>query len=404
MFVVLSGFMVHPHIMQGQDPEVDFRIPETGEMRTKLKDAESAFNNNKNNIAFESLLEYDGMMVREVDSNYKLISTELNDQFHKESQARQDSIAALSEHIDLLRADSGSLEQENAELSRRTLLIIALLIGLGAVILFSRLRKQKELESLLQVSDEQKNFTDEQINGISSSQENVEELTERFSDIKKRLLGLASFAMITESGNNDPFKRKASAVVNTLHQAEAAVTVGFGFSDKLSQDSGMESTKLNDIIEQMILLVENSVTWPDGIERPVIKTDLEKILPEISIDQPRIRFVLYHILKNALEALRSKAAEDEKGYRPEMTVSTRKLPTFIQVRIRDNGTGMDDKEVDSILEAFYSGKENVGSIGIGLTKSYEMINEVHKGELIIESDPGSGSDFVIRLPLRRDEA
>ncbi len=403
LYVILMFLFVTSSAYSDTEPVVNFRIPETQEMKSKLKEAERSFKDNKNKIAFDALMDYDGILIKEVDKDHELISTELIEQFQSESIARQDTIKKLSEQIDSIKADSGSLEQENAELSRRTLLIVALLIGIGAAGLFTRLRKQKELEAALDHSDQQRKFTDEQISEIVPNVTKVAQLSNRFTDLKERLLKIPSFAMLSDSSNNDRMKRKAASVMNLLHQAEAASNTGNGFSDRLSEEPAFKSSNLNDLIEQMLLLVENSISWPDDIDRPAVKKDLEKILPEIEVDRHRIRFVLFHLLKNAHEALLTRATSDEKGYAPELSVSSRKLPTFIQIRVRDNGKGMDDKEVDSILDAFYSGKKGISSIGIGLTRSYYLVHDVHKGEVIIESDPGTGSDFVVRLPLRRDD-
>ncbi|MBK8414313.1 MAG: HAMP domain-containing histidine kinase [Bacteroidetes bacterium] len=82
-----------------------------------------------------------------------------------------------------------------------------------------------------------------------------------------------------------------------------------------------------------------------------------------------------------------------------MTITTRKLPRFVQVRIKDNGTGITEKDPKKVFEPFYTTKGKDIHTGLGLSESYRIIQVLHKGELLIESDPAQGSDFIVRFPI-----
>ncbi|MBL0342063.1 MAG: ATP-binding protein [Bacteroidetes bacterium] len=124
---------------------------------------------------------------------------------------------------------------------------------------------------------------------------------------------------------------------------------------------------------------------------------MEKILPKIDIIPDAIRIVVFNLLLNAFESVHEKKSKAPKGYQPKVTISTRKLPRFIQIRIKDNGTGISEKDTKQLLQAFYTNKKSEKNSGLGLSESARIINVAHKGELLIESDPGNGSDFIIRF-------
>ncbi len=71
------------------------------------------------------------------------------------------------------------------------------------------------------------------------------------------------------------------------------------------------------------------------------------------------------------------------------------------IEIEDNGPGMDEATRRRIFEPFFTTKPTDRSTGLGLSVSYFIITENHNGEMRVESTPGAGSKFIIRLPLER---
>jgi signal transduction histidine kinase len=129
-----------------------------------------------------------------------------------------------------------------------------------------------------------------------------------------------------------------------------------------------------------------------------LSLDLEKILPKVEVIPDEIRFVIFSLLKNAFESVRERTATAPKGYEPIVTVTTRKLPRFVQVRVKDNGIGIPDKIADKIFEPYFTTRQSEKNPGLGLTISKEMITLHHKGELFVESDFSNSTDFIIRFP------
>ena len=150
---------------------------------------------------------------------------------------------------------------------------------------------------------------------------------------------------------------------------------------------------LNQVIEQCILLTRprwKSQSEAKGIYIKV-ETDLEDI-PSIMAKDHEIREVMAVLIFNAIEAL-------HKG--GTITIATRLDGDRIVLEVRDNGVGMSDEVKAQCLEPFYTtkGDENPG---LGLPLVFGIVHRYH-GSIDIESSPGEGSAFIIRL-MAADES
>ncbi|MFN9596931.1 MAG: sensor histidine kinase [Bacteroidota bacterium] len=167
-----------------------------------------------------------------------------------------------------------------------------------------------------------------------------------------------------------------------------------------SSSSGLRKTNVNRLIEEVSVQAYYSMRdhYPDF--SCDMRRDLEKILPDTDLNADDIRFVLFNILENAFESVWLKKANSGKGYQPSVTITSRKLPRFIQVRVKDNGVGISDSVRKQIFTPFFTEKSDSQHLGLGLYESYDLIVNKYKGDLILENDFQSSTDFIIRLPLK----
>jgi signal transduction histidine kinase len=121
--------------------------------------------------------------------------------------------------------------------------------------------------------------------------------------------------------------------------------------------------------------------------------DLDANLPKCPADYEGIHRSLLNLVSNALDAV-----EDVPG--PQVTVTTRREADagWVRMEVRDNGTGIGPEKVNEIFRPFVSTKGSRGT-GLGLAVSRKTIRE-HGGDIVVHSQPGGGSIFVMRLPLR----
>lgn len=119
-------------------------------------------------------------------------------------------------------------------------------------------------------------------------------------------------------------------------------------------------------------------------------------LPAVPCARTEIEQVLLNLVKNAAQAMA------EGGRRPSrLTLRTVREDDAVRIDIEDNGPGIETAAQRRIFEPFYTTKPVGVGTGLGLSVSYFIITDHHKGSLALESTPGEGSCFTIRLPLRQ---
>ena len=90
----------------------------------------------------------------------------------------------------------------------------------------------------------------------------------------------------------------------------------------------------------------------------------------------------------------------EAAFKPTLTVATRELGDAVEIRIRDNGTGIPPEIRDRLFQPFFTTKPTGEGTGLGLSISYDIITQQHGGTITVESEPGAYTEFTIRLPRR----
>jgi signal transduction histidine kinase len=110
--------------------------------------------------------------------------------------------------------------------------------------------------------------------------------------------------------------------------------------------------------------------------------------------------VFLNVVNNALYAMGQKKHERGAGYTPELRVRTADHNDHVEVRIRDNGTGVSKEITERIFEPFFTTKPPGQGTGLGLSLSREIVVQGHQGAMWVESQEGEYAEFVITLPKR----
>jgi signal transduction histidine kinase len=198
-----------------------------------------------------------------------------------------------------------------------------------------------------------------------------------------------SLQIITEEfGQGDPeFTRKLLANCGQeILRAQEIVKGLLEFSRQ--RDFALRSVALREVVERAVRLVSSQV--PPGIE---ITTDIP---PELilELDSQRIQEVFLNLLMNAIQAIEctpgririhARDVEDAVG-RPQ-----------VEIVVADSGKGIAPQDVGHIFDPFFTTKQVGAGTGLGLSIVYGII-EKHCGRIMVESRPGEGTHFIIRLP------
>ncbi len=127
-----------------------------------------------------------------------------------------------------------------------------------------------------------------------------------------------------------------------------------------------------------------------------IVRDYEPDLPSVNCAATEIEQVFLNLLRNAAQAMGG-ALRD--GVAPALRLSVRREDGWVRVEVADNGPGMTEATRKRIFEPFFTTKDVGEGTGLGLSVSYFIVTRNHGGTFAVDSEPGQGASFVIRLPL-----
>src|SRR6187397_2747031 len=120
---------------------------------------------------------------------------------------------------------------------------------------------------------------------------------------------------------------------------------------------------------------------------------------EADIFPQDIRRALLNLIANGFYAATRRRAETNGGdYEPTLTASTRSLGDRVEIRIRDNGTGMPPDVKEKMFNPFFTTKPTGEGTGLGLSISHDIIVKQHGGSIEVETQPGEYTEFRIVLP------
>jgi len=118
-------------------------------------------------------------------------------------------------------------------------------------------------------------------------------------------------------------------------------------------------------------------------------------LPPVPCDRTEIEQVFLNLIKNAAQA----TADVSPPHR--ITLRTLREDNYARIEVSDTGTGMDDTTQKKVFEPFFTTKPVGVGTGLGLSVSYFIVTEQHRGTISVHSEIGKGSTFTVRLPLVR---
>jgi signal transduction histidine kinase len=158
---------------------------------------------------------------------------------------------------------------------------------------------------------------------------------------------------------------------------------------RFSQQGGepaREEVDLNRVVADALALF-GGVARADGIP---VSAELATPPPRVVGDPGHLAQVLLNLLSNARTA-----CEGRRG--AAIAVSTARDGADAVVRVRDGGKGIAPEHLPHVFEPFFTTKDRWASVGLGLSVSYRIVSE-HGGRIEVESRPGEGAAFTVRLP------
>ncbi|MBI9099161.1 MAG: HAMP domain-containing protein, partial [Spirochaetaceae bacterium] len=161
-------------------------------------------------------------------------------------------------------------------------------------------------------------------------------------------------------------------------------------------DNRRSSQNIEELIDKTLKLAETDYDMKKNYDFRQIKIikEYEKNLPPIICENSKIQQVILNILRNGAQAMQSEKSDNHQFIVRIRSIEERNR---ITIEIEDNGPGMDEEVRKRVFEPFFTTKPIGIGTGLGLSVSYFIITDTHKGEMFVKSQKGAGTTFIINL-------
>jgi len=358
---------------------------------------------------------------------YLRLATILNDSLDKieKEKFREFQVEGFNEALRLQELEKEKIQTQNKTRSYAMLTGLGVFLVIG-IILYRNNRQKQKANKVLEITLTNLKATQSQLiqsekmaslgeltAGIAHEIQNPLNFVNNFSEVNTELIGeLKSEKLKVKSEKDEKLEDEllndiAQNLEKISHHGKRADAIVKGMLQHSRSSSGKkESTDINALADEYLRLAYHGLRAKDNSFNATIKTDFDKSIGNINIISQDIGRVVLNLINNAFYVVDEKKKQtgdarpddpDGWGYEPTVTVSTIKMNSKVEVKVKDNGNGIPQKVLDKIFQPFFTTKPTGQGTGLGLSLSYDIV-KAHGGELKVETKEGEGSEFSIQLP------
>jgi signal transduction histidine kinase len=158
-------------------------------------------------------------------------------------------------------------------------------------------------------------------------------------------------------------------------------------------------TDLNALLAEYVALAYHGMRAQDASFNITLETSYDPAVGMVAVVPQDISRVFLNIINNACYAAHEKRQSAGAEFSPTVRVQTADLGDHVRISIRDNGVGIPAAIREKIFNPFFTTKPPGKGTGLGLSITYDIVRQ-HKGEIHVESEEGSYTEFVIVLPKK----
>ncbi len=365
--------------------------------------AQSFVAKNLNRFGLEKLKDYNKTLDSSFSSELKDTLDLMEKTYLKNSSTLQSNLQSQKNKIEELTAQKSQLSKQYSKLLRTAAFAIGAWLILVALFLQFKKRKIKKKDAEVEITTSQlKNSKQnsvlartaiDKVRQIKNAVHKLTEDTEALNSLSKEIDNSNSQDNKWTSEISASIQKVATNAGLELRLANSLISQEGELSDE------KESTDINKLCEEFLNIASRGIKSEGNEFNCQITSDFEKNLPAVKINKAAIGSLLLNVMNNSFQSVENKFNKGVKGYQPKVTISTRILPRFLQIRIKDNGQGIANTILDKITTPFFTTLENGKGAGLGLSESMKIMTELHKGELKIESENGNSTDVYIKFFL-----
>jgi signal transduction histidine kinase len=156
---------------------------------------------------------------------------------------------------------------------------------------------------------------------------------------------------------------------------------------------------INAIVEESLNLAYHGARAEKQGFNITLKRSFDPAAGEVDLFPQEMTRVLLNLISNGFYAATKRKTEASgDNYEPTLTAATRSLGDSVEIRIRDNGTGISSEVKEKMFNPFFTTKPAGEGTGLGLSLSYDIIVKQHSGSIEVDTRPGEFTEFRIVLP------
>ncbi len=280
--------------------------------------------------------------------------------------------------------------------------------GRGVVIRIDDITQRLSLEEMMVQSEKMLSvgglaagMAHEINNPLGAILHNVQNIRRRLSpDLPKNLEVAVQAGIELATVNQYLQVREVPQLLDGIQQAGARaakiVTHMLSFSRRSTRQ--MAPCDLPALIDQAVEIAGNDFDLAIGFDfkGQAIIRQFDPALGAVPGTANELEQVLLNLLKNAAQAIHQREDDSEPG---RIILRTRLNPPWAEIQVEDNGIGMSESVRKRTFEPFFTTKEIGQGTGLGLSVSYFIVTNNHKGQMEVQSTLGQGTCFTLRLPL-----
>ena len=156
---------------------------------------------------------------------------------------------------------------------------------------------------------------------------------------------------------------------------------------------------LNALIDEALNLAYHGARAQDQSFNITLERDFGEGIALIEVNPQDMTRVFLNIFSNGFYATTKRARDGgDAGFAPILKVTTLDAADAVEIRVRDNGTGIPPDIRDKLFQPFFTTKPTGEGTGLGLSITYDIVTQQHGGSIVVDSRIGEYSEFTIRLP------
>jgi GAF domain-containing protein/sensor histidine kinase YesM len=155
---------------------------------------------------------------------------------------------------------------------------------------------------------------------------------------------------------------------------------------------------INAIVEESLNLAYHGARAEHSGFNITLQRDLDPEAGMIDLYPQEITRVFLNLISNGFYAATKRKEAGVDGFEPMLSASTKNLGNKVEIRIRDNGTGIPLEVKEKMFNPFFTTKPAGEGTGLGLSMSHDIVVKQHGGKIDVDTEPGAFTEFIVTLP------